>query len=111
MRVLADVEVGQDVSLLVDDGAGAAAALSGVEEAARLARRADGDDAGRDGAEDLDVVLLVGGDRGVCDARDAGGRGCVFVEGRGRLVETAAPAVKARDAGRRDEGRKKCDGE
>src|SRR5215207_3516870 len=108
---LDDVEVGQDVPLVVDDGAGAAAAPSGVEEAAGLARRADRDDAGRDGAEDLDVVLLVGGDRGVRDAGDAGGGRVFAVEGGGRLVQAAAPAVEARDAGRRDEGGKECDGE
>jgi hypothetical protein len=37
--------------------------------------------------------------------------GLVAVEGRGRLLQAAAPAVEAGDAGRRDEGRKKCDGE
>src|SRR5215207_1336599 len=85
--VLDDVVVSQDVPLVVDDGAGAAAAPAGVEVAARLARRADR------------------------DAGDAGGRLFAAVEGRGRLVQAAAPAVEARDAGRRDEGRKECDGE
>src|SRR5215207_2841017 len=91
----------------LDDGevrVGVAAAAPGrVEEAARLARRADRGDAGRDGAGDLDVVLLVGGDRRVRDAGDVGGRRVAAVEGRGRLVQAPAPSVEAGDAGRREE--------
>src|SRR5204862_7012186 len=93
------------------DGAGARALAAGVEEAARARRRVDGDDAGRDGAEDFYVVLFVGGDRGVCDACDVGGgRAVVAVEGRGRLLQAGAPAVEAGDARGGEARRQERDG-